>query len=78
MTEDAADTDDEDVNPTFDLDSSMMSITFSIETVIIRQSSSWCLCFQLAKQLNLGDTMTAELAAMMIGASDKAVHDWRS
>ena len=36
------------------------------------------LCFQLTKQLNLGDTMAAELAAVMIGTSDKAVHDWRS
>ena len=36
------------------------------------------LCFQLTKQLNLGDTKAVELAAMMIGRSVKAVRDWRS
>ena len=35
------------------------------------------LCFQLTKQLNLGDTKATELAGMKIGRSDKAVRDWR-
>ena len=80
MTEDAAETDDEAVYPTLDLDSSIKLITLLISHLDKDEnvSVSLFLCFQLTKQLNLGDTKAAELAAMMIGRSDKAVHEWRS
>ena len=45
---------------------------------IPRQGQHSFFSFQLTKQLNLRDTKAAELAAMMIGTSVKAVRDWRS
>ena len=80
MTEDAAETDDEAVYPTLDLDSSIKLITLLISHLDKDENVSvgLFLCFQLTQQLNLGDTKAAELAAMMIGRSDKAVHEWRS
>ena len=86
MTGDAADINDEAVNPTFEVDSSIKSDvdhimeTFGDDWISHldrdnRDSLGIFLCFQLTKQLNLGDTKAAELAAMMTGRSDKAVHE---
>lgn len=89
MPEDALDTEDEAVDPTFDLDSSIMSDTdhtvenFCEDWVLQldrddRVSLGLFLCFQLKKHMDLGDTRAAELAGLMIGKSDRAVREWRS
>ena len=53
---------------------SLMSIIFDCDNWTV--SLVLFSCFQLTKQLNLGDTMAAKLAPVMIGTSDKAVRDW--
>ena len=79
MPEDALDTEDEAVDPSFNLDSSMKSDLDHL------QESFWIphlerddrvllglfLCFQLWKHFDLGETKAAELAGMMVGRSDK-------
>lgn len=35
------------------------------------------LCFQLAKQLEVGVTWASELAGLMIFKSDRTIHEWR-
>lgn len=84
MSEDAPDSDDEAADPTFDLDSSMRSdVDYMVETFCEefvshldrddKVSLGLFLCFQLSKQLELGETRSAELAALMIGKSDKVL-----
>ena len=85
----ALDTDDEAVDPTFDLDSSMKSDTDHIMESFCddwishldkddRVSLGIFLCFQLTKQLDIGDTKAAELSGIMIGKSDRTVREWRT
>ena len=89
MSEDALDTEDEAVDPTFDLDSSMKSDTDHMvesfcENWVLhlerddRVSLGLFLSFQLVRQLNLGETQAAELAGLMIDKSDRTLREWRS
>ena len=89
MSEDALDTDDEAVDPYFDLDTSMKSdIDHLVESFCEdwvthlgrddRVSLGLFLTFQLTKQLNLGETKAAELAGLMIGKSDRTVREWKT
>ena len=80
MTEDVLDTDDEVVDPSFDLDSSLRS---DLDDDWIshleredRVSLGLFLCFQLSKHFDLGDTK-AEIAGIMVGRSDRTVREWR-
>ena len=88
MSDDALDTEDENADPSFDLDASMKSDVDHLAENFCedwvshlerddRVSLGLFLCFQLTKHLDLGDTKAAELAGMMIGRSDKAVREWR-
>ena len=88
MSEDALDTDDEAVDPSFDLDSSLKSDVEHLQDSFCddwishleredRVSLGLFLCFQLSKHFDLGDTKAAELAGMMVGRSDKTVREWR-
>ena len=89
MPEDALDTDDETVDPTFDLDSSMTAdVDFTVDNFCEdwvchlerddRVSLGLFLCFQHKKQFKLRETEAAEMAGLMIGKSDKAVREWRA
>ena len=89
MSEEALDTDDEDIDPSFDLDSSMKADTdHTMEQFCEgwvshldrddRVSLGLFLCFQLTKQLGLSETKAAELAAEMVGKFDKTVREWRT
>ena len=89
MSEDALDTDDEAVDPSVDLDTSMKS---DIDHLVESFCEDWdthlgrdervflglFLTFQLTKQLNLGETKAAELAGLMIGKSDRTVREWKT
>lgn len=88
MSDDALDTEDEAVDPTFDLDSSMKSDadhiaeTFCEEWVSEldrddRVALGLFLCFQMTRHLDIKETRAAELAGMMIEKSDKTVREWR-
>ena len=88
MSDDALDTEDENADPCFDLDTSMKSYVehlaenFCEDWVSHLERDDWALlglflCFQLTKHLDLGDTKAAEIAGMMIGRSDKTVCEWR-
>lgn len=83
---DALDTEDEEVDPSFELDSSMMSDTdYMVATFCEdwishldrddRVSLSLFLCFRLARYLDIGETKAAELGGMMVGKSDKTVRE---
>lgn len=82
LSEDAIDTDNEDIDPSFDLDSSMLSDTdhmvdtFCDEWVSSltwedRASLGLFLSFQLSSSLGKGETEAAEIAGQMIGKSDR-------
>ncbi len=85
MPEDALDTEDEDVDPSFDLDS---SIKDDVDHLVDTFCEEWVrddkvslglfLAFQLSKHLALGETRSAELAGLMVGRSDRTIRDWRS
>ena len=89
MSDDALDTEDEEKDPTFDLDSSMKQ---DIDHVTDSFCEDWAthldrddrvslglfLYFQLTKLLNMGELKAAELAEMMIGKSERTVREWRS
>ena len=88
ISEDVLDTDDEAVDPSFDLDSSMKSDVDHLEESLCeewvshlkredRVSLGLFLCFQLSKHFNLGEIKAAELSGMMVGRSDKTVREWR-
>lgn len=89
MSGDALDTDDEKVDPTFDLDESMKSDSdhlveiFCEEFVILPQHEvrvglDLFLYFQLNSMLNKSETEAAELSGMMIGKSEKNMRDWKN
>lgn len=80
MSEDALDTDDEAVDPSFDFDSSMKSDADHLQESFCeewishferedRVSLALFLRFQLSKHFNLGKTKAAELAGEMVGQS---------
>ena len=84
-----ADTDDEDVDPSFELESSILSDTDHMVDTFCEEwvnSLSWenraslglFLSFQLSSVLRKGETEAAELAGQMIGRSDRTVREWRS
>ena len=85
LSDDALDTDNESVDPSFDLDSSLKSDNFLVEKFCEdwvlqldrddKVSLGVFLCFQLSKHVGLGETKAAELAGAMIGRS---VREWRS
>ena len=88
MSEEALDTEDETVDPSFDLDSSMKSDydhkveEFCEEWVLQldrddKVSLGLFLCFQLSSVLGLKETKAAEFAGLMIGRSDKSVREWK-
>ena len=81
MTEDALDTDDDAIDPSFNLDSSLRS-----DLDLLRESfcDDWVsqleregLCFQLSKHFDLGDTKVAEIAGIMVKRSDRTAREWR-
>ena len=89
LSHDAIDTDNEDKDPSFDLDFSIKSDKeHAIETFCEdwTTSLSWedraslglFISFQLTKVLQKGETDVDELAAMMVGKSDKTIRDWRT
>ena len=81
MSDDALDTDNEDVDPSFDLDASTKS---DGDYMVEKFCENWnshldrdnlvsldlFLSFQLAKHLNIGNTKAAELASVMMNKSD--------
>ena len=86
---DALDTEDEEIDPIFDLDCSMKSDSGHIAESFCeewvcqlewdnRASLGLFLCFQLTNLLGTGETEAAELAGIMIGKSDKTICEWRS
>ena len=89
MPESALDTDNEDIDPSFDLDASMKSdsdhmIESFCEDWISHLdrddivSLSLFLSFQLANFLGLGETEAAELASsFMMNRSEKTIREWR-
>ena len=88
MSGEALDTDDEEVDPSFDLDLSIKSDTDYTDETFCEEwvshlgrddlvSLSLFLCFQLSRHLGVGETKAAELSALMIGKSDKTVREWR-
>ena len=89
MSDDALDTEDEEKDPTFDLDSSLKE---DIDHVADSFCEDWAthldrddrvslglfLYFQLTKVLSMGETKAAEVAGMMIGKSERTIREWRS
>lgn len=89
MSDEALDTMDEDIDPSFDLDSSIKSDsshlmeTFCDEFVTHleledRVGLGLFLYFQLITMLNKGETDAAEISGMMVGKSDKTIREWRN
>ena len=89
MSDDALDTEDEQKDPTFDLDSSLKEdIDHVTETFCEdwathldrddRVSLGLFLYFQLTKVLSMGELKAAEVAGMMIGKSERTIREWRS
>ena len=89
LSDDALDTENEDVDPSFDLDTSIKSDTGHMVDSFCEEwvaSLSWenraslglFLSFQLSTILGKGETEAAELAGQMIGKSDRTVREWRS
>ena len=85
----ALDADDENVDPSFDLET---SLTSDHEYFVEKFCEEWVLqldhddkvslglflAFQLSRHLGLGKTKSAELAGIMIGRSDKVIREWRA
>ena len=87
-TTDALDTDNEETDPCFELESSMMLDTDYIAETFCEDwvshlsrddcvSLSLVLCFQLTRHLGFAETKAAELAGMMVGKCDKSVREWK-
>lgn len=85
----ALDTDDEELDPSFDLDSSMKSDTDHLMDTFCEEwvaqldwedkvSLGLFICFQLKHTLRKGETEAAELAGLMIMKSEKTIRDWRA
>ena len=86
--DDALDTDDETLDLSFDLNTSMRTDcdhvleTFSEDWVCQLErddivSLAVFLCFQLAKHFHVGETKAAELSVLMTGKSYKTMREWR-
>ena len=86
MSEDALDTENEEIDPTFDLDASIKpKSAYLIETFCddwISQldwddvvSLSLFLAFLLASHLGIGETKAAEFASAMRGKSEKTIRE---
>ena len=67
------DTDNEDIDPSFDLDASEDWVSHLDRDDLVSLG-----LFQLASHLNLGETKAAELASAMINKSDKTIREWRT
>ena len=89
LEDEAQDTDSETVDPSFDQDVSMMSDTEHLISTFCEEwvaSLTWenrtslglFLTFQSSTLLGKGETEAAELAAQMIGRSDRTIRGWRS
>ena len=89
LEDEALDTDSETVDPSFDPDVSMMSDTEHLISTFCEEwvaSLTWenrtslrlFLTFKLLTLLGKGETEAAELAAQMIGRSDRTIRGWRS
>lgn len=88
LSHDAIDTENEEIDPSFDLDSSIKSDSEHAVEAFCEEwvtSLSWedraslglFLTFQLKSAVQKGDTEAAEMAGMMIGKSDKTIREWR-
>ena len=86
---DAPDDDDETADPTFDLDASARSDTaLQLESFCEnwmlqldrddRLSLGIFLVYNLKVHMGKGETEAAELAGMMVGRSERTIHDWQS
>ena len=86
---DAPDDDDETVDPTFDMDASVSSDTdhqresFCENWMLQldrddRMSLGSFLVHNLKAHMGKGETEAAELAGMMVGRSERTIHDWES
>lgn len=89
MSDDALDTENEELDPTFDLDASMKSDsdhlieTFCEDFVMQLDNDDRIglgifLYFHLTTLLKKGETEAAELSGMMIGKSEKTIREWRN
>ena len=89
MSQEALNTEDEAVDPTFDLDDSVKSDSVHIAESFCeewvthlrwddRASLGLFLHFQHTTVLGKGETEAAELTGMMIGKSDKTIREWRT
>lgn len=85
--DEALDTDNEELDPSFDLDSSLRSDTDHMVDAFCEEwitSLSWedraslGLLFQLSAILGKGETEAAELAGQMIGKSDRTIREWKT
>ena len=85
----ALDTENEEVDPSFDLDESMKSDTAHMTDTFCedwvthldwedRASLGLFLHFQLSSLLGMGETESAELAGLMIGKCEKTIRNWKS
>ena len=86
QSDDALDTDDENVDPSFNLDCRMKSDSEHVTESFCdkwvtqldwedRTSLGLFLCFQLTSLLGKHETEAAELAGMMIGKSDRTIRE---
>ena len=90
MSDDALDTEDQEKDPTFDLDSSLKEDKDHITDAFCedwathldrddRVSLGLFLYFQLTKVLSMGEVKAAEVAGLMIGKSERTILcGWRS
>ena len=89
LSVEALDTEDEALDPSFDLDETVKSDTghtretFCEEWVTHldwedRVSLGLFLSFQLTNLLGKGETEAAELAGLMVGKCEKTIRDWKS
>ena len=89
LSHDALDTEDEETDPSFDLDS---SIKLDSEHMMEKFCEDWVthlswedrtslglfLCFQMTTVLRKGETEAAELASLISGKSDKTIRSWKT
>ena len=89
LSREAEDTDDEDADPSFDLNSSVKSDTqHQIETfceewvVQLSRDDRFALGvflqYHLSQTVGKNETEAAELAGLMIGRSDRTIRDWKA
>ena len=83
---DALDTDDEAVDPSFDLRQQhyvtyrSLGGGFFVLGLDRDDQVSLCLflCFQMSKHFGIGTIKAAELAGLMVGRSERTIRNWRS